>query len=49
MTIYSTRVPLIDLDKILPLPDSSQPDPQGRSPRGIKRSLGSWLDSWAWV
>ncbi|WP_116044483.1 DNA sulfur modification protein DndB [Amycolatopsis palatopharyngis] len=29
-TVYSTRVPLLDLDKILPVPDPAQPDPDNR-------------------
>lgn len=29
-TVYSTRVPLLDLDKILPVPDPSESDPDNR-------------------
>jgi hypothetical protein len=28
--VYSTRIPLLDLDKILPTPDPTQPDPDNR-------------------
>ena len=29
-TVYSTRVPLLDLDKILPVPDPGEADPDNR-------------------
>lgn len=43
-TVYSTRVPLLDLDKILPLPDPAQPDPDNRKvdPRHA-RSFGDYI------
>lgn len=43
-TVYSVRVPLLDLDKILPLPDPAQPDPDNRKvdPRHA-RSFGDYL------
>lgn len=49
-TVYSTRVPLLDLDKILPLPDPAQPDPDNRKvdPRHAK-SFGDYIsqhESW---
>lgn len=49
-TVYSTRVPLLDLDKILPLPDPTQPDPDNRKvdPRHA-RSFGDYIsqhDTW---
>lgn len=45
-TIYSTRVPLLDLDKILPVPDPSQPDPDNRKvdPRHAK-SFGDYVNA----
>jgi hypothetical protein len=50
-TVYSIRVPLLDLDKILPVPDPSQPDPDNRKvdPRHAK-SFGDYVSSHAaWV
>ena len=50
-TVYSTRVPLLDLDKILPVPDPSQPDPDNRKvdPRHAK-SFGDYVSTHsAWV
>lgn len=45
-TVYSTRVPLLDLDKILPVPDPTQPDPDNRKvdPRHA-RSFGDYVTS----
>jgi hypothetical protein len=49
-TVYSTRVPLLDLDKILPVPDPAQTDPDNRKvdPRHAK-AFGEYVtkhDSW---
>lgn len=42
--VYSTRVPLLDLDKILPLPDPNKPDRDNRKvdPRHA-RSFGDYI------